>query len=318
MSFEERFDDESKKFRKSKSQIINKRNQKINLVKKIKEVIADLMKSEIEQIKKILLRMIEVLKIDLKEDIESFSKLVRTLNRIENKFQTIEKQNANQSIKVKTYANVIKAATKITRIKNENENTMKKMITANMTATKKEKKMTMKIENEVEKKKLQNVTNIEFLKRIKRAIENSKSETMKLKWLFSENLMLFLASSMIKKELKNNTQWIKAIENSVKILKKSYEIMMHEIRVQNVDAKKQNKTIEKLLKQNEMFHKNLNIIRMTWSKSVEKMKKTYSSLIIETGFSEKINRIIIRVAVWNGMEWSRILLHFMLHNQGME
>ena len=41
--------------------------------------------------------------------------------------------------------------------------------------------MTMKIENEVEKKKLQNVTNIEFLKRIKKAIENSKSETMKLR-----------------------------------------------------------------------------------------------------------------------------------------
>ena len=39
--------------------------------------------------------------------------------------------------------------------------------------------------------------------------------------------------------------------------------MIHEIRVQNVNAKKQNKTIEKLLKQNEIFHKNLNNIRMT-------------------------------------------------------
>ena len=48
MSFEERFDDEPKKFRKSKSQIINKRNQKINLIKKVKKMIADLMKSEIE------------------------------------------------------------------------------------------------------------------------------------------------------------------------------------------------------------------------------------------------------------------------------
>ena len=39
--------------------------------------------------------------------------------------------------------------------------------------------------------------------------------------------------------------------------------MMHEIRVQNVNAKKQKKTIEKLLKQNEMFHKNLNITKVT-------------------------------------------------------
>ena len=37
---------------------------------------------------------------------------------------------------------------------------------------------------------------------------------------------------------------------------------MHKIKVQNVDAKKQNKTIE-VLKQNEMFYKNLNIIKMT-------------------------------------------------------
>ena len=60
-----------------------------------------------------------------------------------------------------------------------------------------------------------------------------------------------------------------------------------------MNAKKQKKTIEKLLKQNKMFHKNLNIIKMTWSKSVEKMKKTYSSLIIETKFSKEINKIII-------------------------
>ena len=109
----------------------------INLVKEIKKMIVDLMKSEIEQIKRILLRMIEILKVDLKKSIENSSKLIRTLNRIESRFQIIEKQNVNQSIKAKTYANVIKAAIKITRIENEKENTMKKMITVNMTATKK-------------------------------------------------------------------------------------------------------------------------------------------------------------------------------------
>ena len=75
--------------------------------------------------------------------------------------------------------------------------------------------------------------------------------------------MLFLASAIVKKKLKKKTKRIKSIENSTKILKKSYEILMHEIRVQNVNAKKQNEKIEKLLKQNEMFHKNLNIIRVT-------------------------------------------------------
>ena len=91
--------------------------------------------------------------------------------------------------------------------------------------------MTLKIENDVEKKRLRNIMNVELLKKIKKTIEYSKNETIKLKWFFNENLMLFLVSSMIKKELKNDTQWIKVIENSIKILKISYEIMIHEIKV---------------------------------------------------------------------------------------
>ena len=39
--------------------------------------------------------MIEMLKVDLKENVENSSKLIRTLNRIENKFQIIKKQNVN-------------------------------------------------------------------------------------------------------------------------------------------------------------------------------------------------------------------------------
>ena len=100
-------------------------------------MIADLMKNEIEQIEEILMKMIEMLKVDLKENVENSSKLVRTLNRIENRSQIIEKQNVNQSIKAKTYASVVKATTKIKKIENENKNAMKKMTTTNMTTTKK-------------------------------------------------------------------------------------------------------------------------------------------------------------------------------------
>ena len=60
-----------------------------------------------------------------------------------------------------------------------------------------------------------------------------------------------------------------------------------------MNEKKQNKTIENFLKQNKMFHKNLNSIKMTKSKDIERIKKTYFSLIIEIKFSEKIKRIII-------------------------
>ena len=39
--------------------------------------------------------MIEILKVNLKENIENLSKLIQTLNRIENKSQTIQKLNIN-------------------------------------------------------------------------------------------------------------------------------------------------------------------------------------------------------------------------------
>ena len=38
--------------------------------------------------------------------------------------------------------------------------------------------------------------------------------------------------------------------------------MIHEIIIKNVNTKKQKKAIEKLLKQNEMFRKNLNVIKV--------------------------------------------------------
>ena len=161
--------------------MFNIRNQKQKLIKSAKKIIVDLFKNEIEQIKEILLRVIEMLKANLKENVENLSKLIRTLNRIENRFQTIEKQNVNQLIKVETYASVMKTTTKITRIENEKKNTIKKITTANMIATKKKKKLTVRIENEIEKTKLRQITNVELLKRIKKATKKNKSETMKLR-----------------------------------------------------------------------------------------------------------------------------------------
>ena len=49
----------------------------------------------IEQIKRKILKMIKMLKIDLKEKIKNSSKLIQTLNRIKNKFQIIKNQNVN-------------------------------------------------------------------------------------------------------------------------------------------------------------------------------------------------------------------------------
>ena len=70
------------------------------------------MTNNVKQIERILVKIIRMLKIDLKKEVENSSKLNQTLNKIESKNFTIKKQNANQLIKPKTYANVIRAITK--------------------------------------------------------------------------------------------------------------------------------------------------------------------------------------------------------------
>ena len=75
----------------------------------------------------------------------------------------------------------MKTTTKITRTENEKKNTVKKAATANMMTTKKKKELTVRIENEIEKKRFQQITDVKLLKRIKKVIKKSKNETMKLK-----------------------------------------------------------------------------------------------------------------------------------------
>ena len=60
------------------------------MIKNTKKIIVDLTTNKIEQIEEILIKIIEMLKIDLKEKIENSSKLIQTLNRIENKLLTIK------------------------------------------------------------------------------------------------------------------------------------------------------------------------------------------------------------------------------------
>ena len=69
--------------------------------------------------------------------------------------------------------------------------------------------------------------------------------------------------------------------------------MINNIKMKIVNTKNQEKTIKKLLKQNQMFYKNLNIMKITYFRHVKRLEKIIFSFIVKTKFSEKINRIII-------------------------
>ena len=118
-----------------------------------------------------------MLKIDLKKKFENSSKLNQTLSKIENRFLIIKKQNANPLTKAKTYMNVIKAITKMTKNENEKKNIVKKTTTNRMTI----KKINHKSKKRSRKFFLKMISNVEFFKRIKRITKDLKNETIKLK-----------------------------------------------------------------------------------------------------------------------------------------
>ena len=52
------------------------KNQKINFIKNVKKIIVNLTTNKVEQIEEILLKIIGMLKVNLEEKIENFSKLI--------------------------------------------------------------------------------------------------------------------------------------------------------------------------------------------------------------------------------------------------
>ena len=179
------------------------------------------------------MKIIEMLKTDSKK-IKSLSKLNWTLNKIETRLFIIKKQNVNQLIKTKMYTNVIKTITKITKNENERKKVVEKITTTSIIKAKREKKLILKVKSEFEKKKLRIIFDVEFFKRIKKITKIFKNETIELKWLFSDDLMIILTSTAIKKKRKKEKKKkrkkrIKTVKKLIKILKNSTVILTSDI-----------------------------------------------------------------------------------------
>jgi hypothetical protein len=60
----------------------------------------------------------------------------------------------------------------------------------------------------------------------------------------------------------------------------------------NVNTFNQQKIINLIVKQNNSLHKDLNIVRVVWTKKIERLRKKHFSLIIKLVSSEMINELI--------------------------
>jgi hypothetical protein len=75
-------------------------------------------------------------------------------------------------------------------------------------------------------------------------------------------------------------------------MRRTFEMLIYDVRVVDVQTINQQKTIRKIEKQNEALHSRLKIVRIIWLRSVSNSSKKLTSLIIEIYSAEQLNRLI--------------------------
>ncbi len=130
-----------------------------------------------------------------------------------------------------------------------------------------------------------------LIERLQR-VEKIKEDVMTTKRFFNENVKLITRSKKIKNRLIINNSLMKNVASSTYAMLKIFEILIHEMRMIDVQTNNQQKIIRRIEKQNEILHSSLRIAKIIWARSVINEEKKLSSLIVKIHNAEQINRLI--------------------------
>ncbi len=93
-------------------------------------------------------------------------------------------------------------------------------------------------------------------------IEKIKRNVLTTRHLSSEDVKMMTRIEKIKNKMTINEIFAKNIVSSTYIIRRTFEILTHDVRVIDVQTINQQKTIRRIKKQNEFFHSRLKIIKM--------------------------------------------------------
>jgi hypothetical protein len=126
---------------------------------------------------------------------------------------------------------------------------------------KKEKTLIFKIKKQSEKNSLRMLFVKKLIERLQR-VEKIKENVMTTKRLFNENVKLITRSKKIKNRLIINNSLMKNVVSSTYAMSRIFEILIHEMRMIDVQTNNQQKIIRRIEKQNEILHSNLRIAKI--------------------------------------------------------
>lgn len=152
--------------------------------------------------------------------------------------------------------------------------------------------ITVRIEDPAEREGGRRLAETEQVKRITRAKHPHAAKVVSARRLPSGDLHIVTDTPEARKGLEDDTTWTKVIAKSAKVLRRSYPVMAHGIRVKSLDTKDNQAAVEAVTKANLRLHGKLDITAVKWPKGAQREGKTYSSLIIELGSPEHANRLL--------------------------
>ncbi len=151
--------------------------------------------------------------------------------------------------------------------------------------------MIFKIKEQKKRKNLRMLSTKKSMKRLQKA-EKMKNDVLTMRRLSSENVKMMTRTKKIKKRVIINETFAKSIASSTYIMRRTFEMLTHDVRVVDVQTINQQKTIRRIEKWNEALHSRLKIVKVIWLKNVNNNNKKLTSLIIEIHSAEQSNRLI--------------------------
>jgi hypothetical protein len=238
------------------------KNRKEHIINEINNFLRDKSIDEIDVFRSLsLLQRVNVLlsTLTMKEQISL------ALKKMNIKLNNIERNTTKIIITLTTYA----VATKTSTQREINATTTTITIASyniiyqrkQLKKVKKKKTMIYKIKKQRKKNNMRAFFVKELMKRLQR-VEEMKKNVMTTRRLFSENIKLMTRSKKIKNRLIFDNSSLKHVISSTYVMSKIFEMLIHDVRVVDVQTTNQQKIIRRIKKQNEILHSSLKIVKI--------------------------------------------------------
>lgn len=141
--------------------------------------------------------------------------------------------------------------------------------------------------------RMRTMSSMDMVKAVNQAMKKEKQGAIvAARQLKSGDIMLQAASQDAKNGIQQATEWLKALGQEAEMVKPSFPILVHGVRISSVDTENCKKTIEAFRAENHSILQQSSINRISWTKKHHETGKTHSSLVIHLNNAETANTAI--------------------------